>query len=107
MLMNPRKNAEQYLKAQLSVQDDEMIREIYQEFLTVFARNLSAAGEALAEGDYNRLDTLAHTLKGDAAIVGLQELKSLAMSLQEYSKNGDAENCRLLLQQLTDHFARC
>ncbi len=107
MPANPKKTVEQYLKTQLSVQDDEIIREIYQEFLTVFARNLSSAGKALAEGDYTRLGVIAHTLKGDVAIIGLQDLKSLVMSLQEHCRTGDAENCRLLLKQLTDYFARC
>lgn len=105
--MSPKETAEQYLKAQLSVQDEETVREIYQEFQMVFARNLSAAGKALDEGDCTRLGSFAHTLKGDAAIVGLQNLKSLAMSLQEQSRKGDTENCRELLKQLTALFSQC
>ena len=37
MPANPKKTVEQYLKTQLSVQDDEIIREIYQEFLQTAA----------------------------------------------------------------------
>ncbi len=102
--MTQKETAKAYLKQQLSVEDPQLIDDIYSEFLTTFKQKLAEAGDAFGRKDWQALATAAHTLKGDAAIVGLMPLRGLAMELQDAAKNANSDACEKLFAALKSNF---
>ena len=46
--------------------DDDVVKEIYDEYASSAHEKIAEAGAALAAGDWTTLDRVAHTLKGNA-----------------------------------------
>lgn len=103
--MTQKEIAFNHLRRQLCVDDEAAIAELYNEFLASFPRKIAAARAALAAADWKRLEETAHTIKGDSAIVGLGQLRDLAMALQEAGKTRDRDSCRRLAEELERGFS--
>jgi len=71
--------------------DADTIATVWEEYLAVTIEKLTAARGSLAAGDFPQLDRLAHTLKGNALMVGDQPLVEAAILLRDAAKASDAE----------------
>lgn len=69
--------------------DRETMDMIYGEYLTATADQLEKGRAARAAGDYPLLDRIAHTLKGNALMVGDQLSADAAIALRDASKISD------------------
>lgn len=94
-----------YLIEQLGSDDSNLITEIYAEFLSAFERNLRIAEKSFDGGDAEGLVHAAHTIKGDAAIVGENEVRDLALALQNAGKTNSAIEIKLNLEKLGNALA--
>lgn len=77
--------------------DAETIAVVWEEYLGVSAEKLAAARDALAAEDFPQLDHLAHTLKGNALMVGDQPLAEAAIQLRGAAKASDAGSSARIL----------
>ncbi len=105
--MNMKESVKNYLIEQLASDDPALLAEVYGEFLRGFQKNLSAAHDALNTGDFAALTHAAHTLKGDAAIVGENRLRELALGLEQKAKLNDSAGCRPVFAELKKEFSVC
>lgn len=105
--MTYKEKISRYLSEQLTVKDPQLIEELYNEFLMEFHEKLNETENALAHSDYLKLKTLAHTMKGDSAIIGLEELKIIAMQLQEAAEQKNPEQCKLQIDQMKAELSSC
>jgi two-component system sensor histidine kinase/response regulator len=89
-------------------------RDVYVQFLQRFVNNEASTpqrlGEALAAGDQVVATRLAHTLKGNAATIGLNPVRDAAAALELAIRHGGAE-AQLqpkidLLAELLDNFSQ-
>jgi len=71
--------------------ESETIALVWSEYLGETTAKLAALRAALAADDYPLLDRLAHTLKGNALMVGDQPMVSAAVVLRDASKSSDAD----------------
>ena len=94
-----------YLIEQLGSDDSNLITEIYAEFLSAFERNLRIAEKSFDGGDAEGLVHATHTIKGDAAIVGENEVRDLALALQNAEKTNSAIEIKLNLEKLGNALA--
>lgn len=105
--MNMKESVKNYLIEQLASDDPALLAEVYEEFLRGFRKNLSIAQTALDAEDFAVLTHAAHTLKGDAAIVGENLLKELALDLEQKAKLNDSAGCRPVFAELEKEFSAC
>ncbi len=84
--------------------DEELLSEVVDLFIEEVPDILSQLKEALENGDWDRAAKLAHTLKGSSSNVGAEEFASLALKLENDSKQKDSagafETYRLLQNEL-------
>lgn len=92
-----------YLLQQIG--DEELIQEIYAEFLTGFRAGLASFKEAMESCNMEKMRHWAHTLKGNAGIVGEKDLKNLAVQLEDCVKREDQEGYASFFAQLEQEFA--
>jgi len=69
------------LKARM-LDDEEIAREIVQDFLTDIPKQLSELNAAIAEKDTRRVQLIAHTIKGAAGNMSAHELQEAARELE-------------------------
>ena len=94
-----------YLVEQLGSDDSDLIAEIYAEFLSAFERNLRIAEKSFGNADSDGLVHAAHTIKGDAAIVGEDEVRDLALALQNAGKKNSTSEIKVNLEKLGNALA--
>lgn len=87
-----KENARRWMAEQFA-DDADTIAMVWNEYLTETAAKIDAARAALAAEDYPLLDRLAHTLKGNALMVGDQELALAAVALRDAAKASDSDGC--------------
>lgn len=69
--------------------DPEILRTLFQMFLEQGPARLGQIEAALATGDVGTLEREAHSLKGAAAILGMERLRGLASSVERAGAAGD------------------
>ena len=80
---------ETWLKNQMG-DDSALINEIYEEYRTTTARLVGELKAALAaHAEFAVTDRIAHTLKGNALMVGDQELFEVVQGMRAQMKDGD------------------
>ncbi|MGN0879982.1 MAG: Hpt domain-containing protein [Oligosphaeraceae bacterium] len=89
------------------VGDEDLLQDIYAEFLTSFRTGLDAFRAAMGDQDQDRMRRTAHTLKGNASIVGETAMKQLAIDMENgvIAQNRDAYQNALV--QLEEAFQKC
>lgn len=80
--------------------DAETIRLVWSEYLASAEAKLAEARAARVAGDYPLLDRVAHTLKGNALMVGDAESVTAAVALRDAAKASDGPASDLALAQL-------
>ncbi len=98
-----------YMKENLGLDDMELIRELYDEYVNTIKNRLPIASNALESKDFQALAKVAHAMKGCALNIGHESFSIFAKE-QEYLGKGigpeppTVENCTALLTQLNALF---
>ena len=90
---------ERYMHDQFG-DDEELLAEIYGEYKSSFGVKLAEARAAFASGNWNALDKIAHTIKGNALAVGDAEPAETAIALRKAATLADAEASKKLIADL-------
>lgn len=80
--------------------DEATIAIVWDEYLRSVKGNVEKAREALKASDYAGLDRLAHTLKGDALLVGDHPMAEAAIALRDASKASDGPAAAQAVERL-------
>ena len=80
--------------------DTDLIQAVYDEYLQACATKLEEGRRARAAEDYPLLDRIAHTLKGNALMVGDKPSADAAISLRDASRISDGAAADVALAQL-------
>lgn len=92
-------------KAFLSEQfggDEDIVAEIYAEYVTSLHAKAQEAADRLAAADWQRLDETAHTIKGNALVAGDTETADAAIALRGASKLGDSAKAGELVARIRE-----
>lgn len=73
------------------LEDPEMAQEVIDVFVYDAAQSLDELGRAIQSGDAQGCERLAHRIKGSSLNLGIDELGSLARSLEEKARSGNLE----------------
>jgi len=80
----------------------ELLRKIHHEFTLHVDSVLPEMRAFYEDGDLKSLSEKAHTLKGNAALIGAIQVRELAREIQEASSNGNVQSLSRALSQLYD-----
>lgn len=82
--------------------DADIVNDIYNEYVSSVAEKLAEAEEALAAAAWDRLDKVAHAVKGNALAAGDTEMADTAIALRGAAKLSDAERAGSLVARLRE-----
>ena len=82
--------------------DADVMGEIYSEYVSSVGVKLAEADAALASADWNLLDHVAHTVKGNALAAGDAEMAETAIALRKASALADASEVASLMAKLRE-----
>ncbi len=85
--------------------DEELTEKILKGFIEDMPRQIDALRRYIEVGDTARAKTQAHTIKGAAANVGGERLRTVAFDLEQAGKAGDLEGMKSRLDALSACFA--
>ena len=80
--------------------DDEIVKEIYNEYVASAHEKIAEAGATLAAGDWAQLDKVAHTVKGNALAAGDEAMAQTAISLRKAAALKDSAESTTLLERM-------
>ncbi|MEA4856026.1 MAG: Hpt domain-containing protein [Solidesulfovibrio sp.] len=80
--------------------DMELLSEIFRVFISETPGRRADIEKALAAGDANRLNRLAHSLKGVAATMFAEPLRQAAYAVELAARDGDAARLARLTPEL-------
>lgn len=80
----------------------ELLKQIHHEFSLHVDTVLPEMRNAYDAKDLETLTEKAHTLKGNAALIGANRVRELASKVQEASSNGNVQTLSQALSQLHD-----
>jgi len=98
--MKPRVDTES-LKVQFNGKQ-ELLKKIYHEFSLYVDTVIPEMRTAYEAEDLKTLEEKAHTLKGNAALIGAIRVREMALEIQEASSNGNVQSLSWDLSQLYD-----
>ena len=84
--------------------DEEMTGEILEAFLEDIPAEMDALAAAVAVGNAPTVELLAHTIKGAAANVGGEALRSAAFGMETAAKKDDLSGAQPLLKSMRQEF---
>ena len=82
--------------------DEEVIGEIYAEYVASIHEKTPEIDTALANEDWNSLDKLAHAVKGNALATGDTDVANVAISLRIAAKMSEKNTADSLLGKLKE-----
>ena len=80
--------------------DDEVVGEIYAEYVASAKEKIAEAGAALASANWDLLDRVAHTVKGNALAAGDEEMANTAIALRKAAILKDAAESAKLHERM-------
>lgn len=80
--------------------DREVVDGIYEEFASSFPKLADDAKAQALAGDWEKLDRTAHTIKGNAMVVGFSEAADAAIALRQAAKLSDSAGAVAFAEQL-------
>ena len=94
-----------YMKENLGLDDMDIIKELYDEYVSTVKGKLAEADTALQDKDFAALARYAHAMKGCALNIGHEAFASIAKELEYLGKGlgpepPSTDNCSSLLQKL-------
>jgi len=93
----------EYLLGQFD-NDEEVVGEIYAEYVSSLSQKLDEIDQALAAGDFTAIDRTAHAIKGNSLAAGDQAVADTAISTRNAAKLQDADEVKALLAKLRELF---
>ena len=85
----------EYLKKQIGDDDPDMPEALYNEYCNAVAEKLHELEAPLVSGDFALMGSVAHALKGNAAMVGDNEIYPHALAFEKGAKNSkDLDVCK-------------
>lgn len=88
------------------VQSDPSYADLVEEFVAELDHRVHSMRQSLADGQFDRLKSLAHQLKGSGGGHGYQILTELAATLEEQARNQELQACQTSLEELTSIVSR-
>ena len=79
--------------------DADIVGEIYGEYVSSVREKIAEAGEALSASDWERLDKIAHTIKGNALAAGDTETADVAIAMRKAAALKDATLAASLIEK--------
>jgi len=83
-----------------SGQDEELLAELVQLFTDTSAEDLAKIQDALSAGDAEGIADAAHSIKGAAASLGIEDIRMAAHEIEKSGRNKDIESARGSLPDL-------
>ena len=80
--------------------DADIIKEIYDEYVSSLNVKLGEADAARANGEWDKLDKIAHTIKGNALAAGDSAMAETAIALRKACALKDADESDVLIARL-------
>ena len=77
--------------------------EVFKEALSIFVKDYDSCFEALNEKDLNEVKKLLHKIKGSSAVIGANELNTVANKLELKINQASLEEC---LEELRNNYQR-
>ena len=94
-------SCESYLREQFG-DDADVIGEIYGEYVSSRGEKIGEADSALAASEWDRLDKVAHTVKGNALATGDGEMAEAAIALRKAAVLCDAAQSGALIARMKE-----
>jgi HPt (histidine-containing phosphotransfer) domain-containing protein len=94
-------SCKQFLGEQFN-HDDEVVAEIYAEYTGSLREKIGEIAEAADGSQWDLLDRLAHTVKGNALVAGDEETAETAIAMRSAAKLRNADEVRRLLGRLRE-----
>ena len=88
-----------YLNEQFG-DDAEVVDAIYAEYVTSIGVKMSEADAALAASEWDTLDKVAHTVKGNSLAAGDQQMADVAIALRSAAKSQDRGQAAQLIADM-------
>ena len=88
-----------YLNEQFG-DDAEVVNAIYAEYVSSVGAKTAEADAALAASEWDTLDKVAHTIKGNSLAVGDQQMADTAIELRNAAKLQDRDQAERLIANL-------
>ena len=82
--------------------DEEVVKEIYDEYVKSIQEKIPEIDAALAAENWTLLDPLAHALKGNALATGDTDVANVAIALRVAAKMSEKDNATSLVKKLTE-----
>lgn len=91
---------------EISLGDEEFLKELVEVFLDDAAQQLVALSDAAAAGDPEQVAGVAHRLKGSSGNVGAEQLQALCAALESDGLAGRPEKFGVQAERITGEFER-
>lgn len=82
---------------------DESLADLVPQYLESRKKDLQTLQNCLQSGDFKKIETLGHNMKGVAANYGFSDLQHLGASLEQAAKKEHRTEIKLILEQITDY----
>lgn len=83
-------------------QDEELLAELVQLFNDTSADDMVKIQAALSTGDAQGMADAAHSIKGAAASLGIEDIRKTAYEIEKSGRNKDIDNASASLPDLKD-----
>ena len=90
-----------YLNEQFG-NDADVVNEIYGEYVSSARAKITEASAALTGSDWQQLDRVAHTVKGNSLAAGDNEMADTAIQLRKAAQLQDAAQAGALIERLKE-----
>ncbi len=85
--------------------DPELLVDLIQMFLEDGPAKVRAITEGLEEGDFEKVERAAHSLKGTSGNLGAKFLQDSCEAMQVASRQNESDTVRDLTPQIVSHYA--
>ena len=82
--------------------DEDVVAEIYGEYKMSLAQKIAECDDAIASGDWIKLDRAAHAIKGNSLAVGDNEVAEKAIAMRSAAKLQEAAEATALLSAIKE-----
>jgi HPt (histidine-containing phosphotransfer) domain-containing protein len=92
--------------SEIIVPIDPDIEDLIPGFLKGRREDIAIIDDALEKGDFSRIQRLGHSLKGNGAGYGFDELTNIGRTLEAAAVSGDRDRIRQATDAMADYLSR-
>ncbi len=92
---------------QRCMKDRSFCRKVLEKFEVKVAESVKSLSQHVADGNFDNVARDAHSIKGAAASISAPCLRDFAASLENHSRNDNADEAATALDQVQTEFKRC